>query len=85
MFNGQRLTFVLAALAALAALLGAYVAGYFWLGKRMDHLGLAAPTRIESIQRQYSQPWLAVIYQPAGHMEELLRRTDVAVECEPLP
>jgi ABC-type cobalt transport system substrate-binding protein len=79
MFNGQRLTFVLAALAALAALLGAYVAGYFWLGKRMDHLGLSAPTRIESIQRQYSQPWLASLYQPAGQVEELLRQVDVEV------
>jgi uncharacterized RDD family membrane protein YckC len=60
---------ILAMLAIVAVLLVAYVAGYFWLGRRMNHLGLSAPTRIEVIERYYSQPWMASMYQPAGKVD----------------
>jgi len=70
---------LLAILAIIAAGLGGYAAGYFWLGQRKDYIGLSAPSRVEVIERHYSQPWLATVYQPAGKLEELLRRVDVEV------
>jgi len=74
---------ILAALAIVLLPLTVYIGGYFCLGKRMDYVGLSVPSRVEVIERHYSQPWLATIYRPAGKVEELLRRTDVEVMSGP--
>jgi hypothetical protein len=84
---------VLAALAVLSLLLAVYVAGYLWLGERLDwRAGLIrisnAPgkrvTRLPEIIRTYPYQWLATAFKPAGRIEQRLigRLVDVQAKGE---
>jgi hypothetical protein len=52
----------------MAALLTAYVGGYFWLGKRKLYVVLTrgVPPRM---LREFPAKWLAVAYQPLAKVE----------------
>ena len=83
---------ILAVLAIVMVMLGAYVAGYFWLGERsdwhVDHvisLARAAHGGPDLIRRSYHQRWLATIYTPAGLAEGQLLGVDVEVTFGPRP
>ena len=61
----------------------AYVAGYFWLGRQaelvglgVDNLGRPYPYAIE---RSYPQRWMTTIYKPAGWIEEKVRGVDIEI------
>jgi len=62
---------VLAALAIVAALLGAYVAGYFWLAE------YGTSPAGDYVLRLYRYQWLTRFYQPAAFVEGKLRRAKV--------
>jgi hypothetical protein len=74
---------ILAALAIVVSLLAAYVAGYFWLGDRLDWV---SPPEI---QRSYPHEWQMHFFKPAGKVEAIFRRIDVRITCwaldPPLP
>ena len=68
---------ILAVLAVVLVTLGAYVGGYFWMGKRKDYIGMSVPSRVEVIERRYAHSWLAIMYKPAAKIEELILQVDV--------
>jgi hypothetical protein len=84
----RRLTAALAVFALVAVPLGAYVAGYFWLGERHD-LTHSLENELASIERAYPKQWMVTIYQPAGKAEEACRGVEVdvtwALEAKPQP
>lgn len=72
---------ILAVLAIVLLLLGAYVAGYFWLGKYSDippppsaFGGPAAPRAI----RIYGYHWQAYVFAPAAMLETWVKGGDVS-------
>ena len=84
---------VLAVLAILILLLAVYLAGYFWIGERLDwrptliRISLAPGkkvTRLPDIIRSYPYQWLATAFKPAGRIEEQLigRQVDVQTKGE---
>lgn len=83
----------LTVLAVLILLLAGYVAGYLWLGERLDwrptliRISLAPGkkvTRLPDIIRTYPYQWLATAFKPAGRIEEQLvgRQVDVQTKGE---
>jgi hypothetical protein len=78
---------ILAVLAVVLVMLGAYVGGYFWLGDREDFYSgrFAFPgdpppnPKLVVIERRYPQKWLKTIYSPAGKIETWLRSVEVDV------
>jgi len=61
---------ILAVLAILLALLGAYVGGYFWLG---DPYFVGAGY----VEREFPHLWQARLYRPMAWLEQRLSGTDV--------
>jgi hypothetical protein len=90
--KGKRLTIALAVLALIVVPLGAYVAGYFWLGERRYQVAgswsstttvdSASAGRIVMIERRYTQQWLTRIYEPAGKVEGWFGDIEVLVWCD---
>ena len=74
---------ILAVLAIVLAMLGAYVGGYFWLGQRCDWLHdgtLEFPTRF------YSHRWMAIVFEPAARIESQLTGIETITDHDvPLP
>ena len=68
---------ILAILAILFALLGAYVGGYFWLGK------VDTVSRPGTRERFYNRQWLCVIYKPLGKVETWLTGNGVDINYRP--
>ena len=68
---------ILTAVLVLMLLLGAYVAGYFWLGDYDS--GTNDNDETLYVSRDYGQQWLAKLYSPAGKLESWLRRIEVTV------
>jgi len=70
---------ILTVLAIVLVTLGAYVGGYFWLGKKQE----AART----ICRLYPYQWQTAMFKPAGWIEKKLRGKGVylAYERQPSP
>ena len=69
---------ILAVLAIVLVMLGAYVGGYFWLGEFMLYTDL--PERGErplGIERTYQYLWQKKVFQPAARVETYLRGLDV--------
>ena len=65
----KRLTIALAVFAFLAVLLGAYVAGYFWLG-RYDRLPILRPSGPPAANiRFYPTKFWAAMFRPAARVE----------------
>lgn len=77
---------ILAALAIVLAMMGAYAGGYFWLGERF---GVVEKSTIlgepGSIVRVYRRRWLARTFAPAAKVETWLSHLHVAVESEDAP
>ena len=81
---------IAAAIAILLLPLAAYVGGYYWLGMAqvwyfsgpVDPLSRGG---LQAIHRTYSNRTLALLYQPAGRMEEWLRGIDVEVSDQQPP
>jgi hypothetical protein len=69
---------ILIAVLLVAIPLGAYAAGYFWLGKRTDWYSTQSNAH-ETIERSYPHLGLMLVYQPAGKLESWLRRIDVEI------
>jgi hypothetical protein len=69
---------ILIAVFFLAIPLGAYVAGYFWLGAQTDWYSTQTMTR-ETIERSYRNVPLMLIYQPAGRVESWLCGIEVEI------
>jgi hypothetical protein len=59
---------ILVAAFLLAIPLGAYVAGYLWLGKQTDWYSTQT-NALETIERSFPNVPLMLIYQPAGMVE----------------
>jgi len=72
---GKRLTIAMTAFVLLAVLLGTYVAGYFWLGERVD---AEWNGRIVATSRCYRHQWMASVFKSAAEVES--RLTDIRVE-----
>ena len=74
---------LLVMLAIVAVPLSAYVAGYFWLGKQAELLGLGVDNFGRpypyAIERAYPQRWMVTIYKPAGWVEEKVRGFDIEI------
>ena len=70
---------ILATLAILCALLGAYVGGYFWLGEHRDSLAEGFMGR-RLIIRMYRYEWQVTIFKPATKLETRLRGVDVHLD-----
>ena len=77
---------ILAVLAIGLVTLGAYVGGYFWLGRRIDEpfIGYPPSSRRERddpvrIFRSYPSPWMTAMFQPAGKVESWFRGIPVSV------
>ncbi len=68
---------ILVAVAIVLLFLGAYLAGYFWLGK-YDSVTNDSDEAMY-VSRDYGQQWLANLYQPAGKLEAWLRRIEVTI------
>jgi hypothetical protein len=67
---------ILATLAIVAALLGAYVGAYFWLGvARPGYVG----NNLVHITRTYPFQWEALAFEPAAGVEGLVRGVGVTV------
>jgi hypothetical protein len=69
---------ILAVLAIVLALMGAYVGGYFWLGEWGESnvpYGGARPYEY----RSYRQRWQAIVFAPAGQLESWMRGIKVEV------
>jgi hypothetical protein len=74
---------ILAVLAIVLALLGAYVGGYFLLGKRQVYVVLTRGVP-PLIRREFPAKWLAVAYQPFAKIESWLTGSDInAIEASP--
>jgi hypothetical protein len=67
----------LTALILLAAFLGAYLAGYFWLGMKWHWVDAHGGPSI--IEREYPHPILATMYWPMGRIEGRLCDIDVQI------
>jgi hypothetical protein len=77
---------ILAALAIVLVLLGAYVGGYFWLGERVGVIEEATIFAEESsIVRVYPKWWLARAFAPAAYVETWLGKLPVAVDSKDAP
>lgn len=76
MSNERKSSYVpkLITLAAPSLLLGAYVAGYFWLGSYLHFGGL----RI----RTYNHVVFSIAYGPMGQLEQSLTGNEVVINCE---
>jgi hypothetical protein len=61
---------ILAVLAIVLAMLGAYVGGYFWLGERQE-LNSVQTTRV------YSARWQGTVFGPIAWVEGKLSRREV--------
>ena len=72
---------VMLTMLALLLLLGVYTAGYFWLGSRNDWKSKATGA-IVTIERSYGQRWLAILFRPAGWIEQRIRGVEVDVRAE---
>ena len=76
---------ILAVLAVVLMLLGAYVAGYFWLGKLSTrNLGIAVVNGVEYREmkppcRDFNTRWQAALYAPLGKLESWLRGVDIEI------
>ena len=84
---------ILAALAILAAFVGAYAGGYFLLGEQSIVLTeIELPSAPDAppnysiqqtgIDRAYPQLWLMMIYQPAGRLEAWLSGSEVQISWD---
>jgi hypothetical protein len=72
---------ILAMFAIVVALLGLYVGGYFWLGKRKLYVVLTEEVPPRTL-REFPAKWLAVAYQPMAKVESWVAGSDVsAVEA----
>lgn len=66
---------ILAAIVVLAALLGAYVASYFWYGRiHGEVFGVSGPVQIT---RVFRYPVQAAIYKPAAIVESWSRQMEI--------
>jgi len=63
---------ILAVLAIVILPLGAYVGGYFALGKYVEWRTGAG--HLATVERNYPAAWLSTIYHPAAKVETWLRR-----------
>jgi len=84
---GKRLTIALAVFASLAVTLGAYVAGYFWLGVQRDlihSVGYPKPGDPSVSTRIYPQRWMATAFHPAAKIEGWLRGIEAETDGGPL-
>ena len=74
----------LVALTVVAMLLGGYVGGYLWLGKR--HVFRAQPTGgapvVAAVFRDYRHKWQVAAFQPAAYVESLCIGVKVYVEYD---
>jgi hypothetical protein len=75
---------ILAVLAIVLVTLGAYVAGYFWLGDRLDEPFIGYPPSYArmrddpiAITRMYQYRWQAQAYGPPAVAESWLRGIEV--------
>ena len=77
--NTERRPFPLtpAVLAAAAALLLAYVGGYFLLGTRSTVR--ESPYVVVGVVRLYPHKWQATVFQPAAYVESLCLGVEVAL------
>jgi hypothetical protein len=66
---------ILAVLAVVLVTVGAYVAGYFWLGAVANVKTPAGPVAV----RIFRYRWQAVIFTPAARVDSLVRRIAVEV------
>jgi hypothetical protein len=70
---------ILAVLAVVMVLLGAYVAGYLLLAQTSEAEDLDGE---ESIARIYSQTWMPTFFYPGGWLEAKLTKRHVALNWE---
>lgn len=71
---------ILAALAIVLVMLGAYVGGYFWLGDKTA----AYKFKETWVRRSFPSKRLAMAYQPLAKIESWLTGWDVmAIEVDP--
>jgi hypothetical protein len=68
---------ILAVLAIVLVTLGAYVGGYFWLGKAT---GGILPPRTDFVDRNYGHAWMVPLYMPAGWLEAKLTQQKVFLD-----
>jgi hypothetical protein len=61
---------ILAVLIVLAALLGLYVGGYFWLGRESRFYAGVGSHRVT---RLYRYEWASSMFAPAAYLESWLR------------
>src|SRR5262245_59647146 len=66
---------------AMLLSLGLYIGGYFWLGGRNDWQSKQTGALV-AIERYYGRPWLALLFKPAGWVEQQLRGVEVEVRAE---
>lgn len=59
---------ILAVLAIVAALLGAYVVAYLMLGERWELLARDTPG-VAAVERRFNQQWLCTMFAPAAWCE----------------
>ena len=68
-----------AILVVMAALLGLYVGGYYWLGHYYPN-SLVIGTRTISV-RLFPYEWVQKLYMPAAKAESLLSNREVLAGC----
>jgi hypothetical protein len=68
---------ILAVLAIVLVMLGAYMGGYFWLGEYRTWT--SARTNAVIIERRYSQEWQRGIYRPVAYVESHLFGESVVI------
>lgn len=87
--GGTSILIALSVAAIIAALLGPYVAGYFWLGQYSAYFQLVGGTPRPPLKvvRVYRQKWLAAAFSVAASTESWLCGTEVQIlwSDQPLP
>jgi hypothetical protein len=76
---------LLAALAILLLPLGAYLGGYFWLGKYGEfNFGVLTIPQTDDMQawRAFPRRWMISVYQPAGRVESWVRGYEVDLSSD---
>ena len=68
---------ILALLTIVGTLLGAYVAGYFWLGEKVDFPFYNPANGGFLMARYYRNEWIATVFAPAAKVEGWFIRRDV--------
>lgn len=72
---------ILAVLAIALVMLGAYVGGYFWLGKRFDlHYVTHAAGPPDEIMRRYNNKQVVWLFKPAATVEAWLVGVPVSTD-----